>query len=245
MENAKHIGGIAALAVALGMGMAVANTPAVASAEPADNGKGSSSGGPSPSSSSKHSGSTSRYAFGEDSDERPRQFPGPSVDLDLVSRGRDRARDSECTPHRCAAKRSGHLPPGIGKHVIQAQPETTRGRGGHYRRHDTPSRSMRGVVPAAAAVGRAASAIGRADTRRRFTAAPAPSSAAPAVIAPRRFHGHHIDPRRSLVAPCVDGDHRGPISVRQQRAHRAGADASSFDTVGLRAPRIRAVDDRS
>jgi len=55
MENAKHIGCMAALAVALGVGMAVANTPAVASA---DSGKGSSSG-ESSSSSSGHSGSTS------------------------------------------------------------------------------------------------------------------------------------------------------------------------------------------
>jgi hypothetical protein len=58
MENAKHIGGIWALAVALGMGMAVANPPAVALAAPADSGKGS-SGGSSPSSSSRDSGSTS------------------------------------------------------------------------------------------------------------------------------------------------------------------------------------------
>jgi hypothetical protein len=54
MENAKHIGGIWALAVALGMGMAVANSPAVASA---DSGKGSSAG--SSSSSSHDSGGTS------------------------------------------------------------------------------------------------------------------------------------------------------------------------------------------
>jgi hypothetical protein len=52
MQNAKHIGGIWALAVALGMGMAVANTPAVALAAPDDTGKGSSSDGSSPSSSS-------------------------------------------------------------------------------------------------------------------------------------------------------------------------------------------------
>src|SRR5467141_1121873 len=42
MENAKHIGGIWALAVALGLGMAVANSPAVASAKPADSDKGAS-----------------------------------------------------------------------------------------------------------------------------------------------------------------------------------------------------------
>ena len=59
MENAKHIGGMWALAVALGVGMAVANTPAVALAAPADSGKGSSSGDSSASSSSRHSDSTS------------------------------------------------------------------------------------------------------------------------------------------------------------------------------------------
>jgi hypothetical protein len=58
MENAKHIGGISALAVALGIGMAVANTPAVAAAAPGDSGKGSPSGGSS-SSSSGSSGSAS------------------------------------------------------------------------------------------------------------------------------------------------------------------------------------------
>ena len=59
MENAKHIGGMWALAVALGVGMAVANTPAVALAAPADSGKGSSSGDSSASSSSRNSDSTS------------------------------------------------------------------------------------------------------------------------------------------------------------------------------------------
>lgn len=47
MDNAKHIGGIAAVAVALGMGMAVANTPAVALAAPDNSGSGSSSDTPS------------------------------------------------------------------------------------------------------------------------------------------------------------------------------------------------------
>jgi hypothetical protein len=42
MDNAKHIGGIWALAVALGVGMAVANSSAVASAKPADSDKGAS-----------------------------------------------------------------------------------------------------------------------------------------------------------------------------------------------------------
>ena len=42
MENAKHIGGIGALAVALGVGMAVANSPAVASAKPANSDTGAS-----------------------------------------------------------------------------------------------------------------------------------------------------------------------------------------------------------
>ncbi len=42
MQNAKHIGGIGALAVALGVGMAVASSPAVASAKPADSDKGAS-----------------------------------------------------------------------------------------------------------------------------------------------------------------------------------------------------------
>ncbi|HVQ51886.1 MAG TPA: hypothetical protein VMS92_17715, partial [Mycobacterium sp.] len=42
MENAKHIGGIWALAVALGVGMAVASSPAVASAKPADSDQGAS-----------------------------------------------------------------------------------------------------------------------------------------------------------------------------------------------------------
>jgi hypothetical protein len=64
MENAKHIGGICALAVALGVGMAVANTPAVALAAPGDSGKdsssdGSSSDGSSSSGSSRDSGSPS------------------------------------------------------------------------------------------------------------------------------------------------------------------------------------------
>jgi hypothetical protein len=45
MENAKHIGGMSALAVALGVGMAVASTPAVAVGAPGDSGKGSSSEG--------------------------------------------------------------------------------------------------------------------------------------------------------------------------------------------------------
>jgi hypothetical protein len=62
MENAKHIGGIWALAVALGVGMAVANTPAVALAAPGDSGKGPSSGDSSPSRPSRHSGSTSSDA---------------------------------------------------------------------------------------------------------------------------------------------------------------------------------------
>lgn len=43
MENAKHIGGMWALAVALGVGMAVAASPAVALAAPGDSQKGSSS----------------------------------------------------------------------------------------------------------------------------------------------------------------------------------------------------------
>jgi hypothetical protein len=50
MENAKHIGGMWALALALGLGMGVANSPAVAWAAPADSEKGSSaesSSGPS------------------------------------------------------------------------------------------------------------------------------------------------------------------------------------------------------
>jgi len=50
MENARHIGGIWALAVALGLGMAVANSPAVASAKPADSDKGASHDSGSPSS---------------------------------------------------------------------------------------------------------------------------------------------------------------------------------------------------
>lgn len=58
MENAKHIGGIWALAVTLGVGMAVVSTPAVALASP-DSGDGSSPGGSSPSSSSSNSGSAS------------------------------------------------------------------------------------------------------------------------------------------------------------------------------------------
>ena len=62
MENAKHLGGIWALAVALGVGMAVANTPAVALAAPGDSGKGPSSGDSSPSRPSRHSGSTSSDA---------------------------------------------------------------------------------------------------------------------------------------------------------------------------------------
>ena len=41
MENAKHIGGMTALAVALGVGMAVAAAPAVAWAAPGDSDKGS------------------------------------------------------------------------------------------------------------------------------------------------------------------------------------------------------------
>jgi len=46
MENAKHIGGVWALAVALGVGMAIASSPAVASAKPAgsDNGASHDSG---------------------------------------------------------------------------------------------------------------------------------------------------------------------------------------------------------
>jgi hypothetical protein len=45
MENAKHIGGMWALAVALGVGLAVASTPAVAVGAPGDSGKGASSEG--------------------------------------------------------------------------------------------------------------------------------------------------------------------------------------------------------
>jgi hypothetical protein len=58
MENAKHLGGMWALAVALGVGLAVANAPAVASAAPGDSDKGSSSD-ESSSRPSGNSGSTS------------------------------------------------------------------------------------------------------------------------------------------------------------------------------------------
>jgi hypothetical protein len=71
MENAKHIGGVCALAVALGVGMAVANAPAVALAAPGDSGKGRDSGSSSSDASSGTKDPASRHR-------RPLNQPGGS-----------------------------------------------------------------------------------------------------------------------------------------------------------------------
>ncbi|PXX05606.1 hypothetical protein [Mycolicibacterium moriokaense] len=70
MGNAKHIGGMWALAVALGVGMAVASSPAVASAKPADSDKGAShdSG---PTSSDKPSEKTATSASSDPDSRHP------------------------------------------------------------------------------------------------------------------------------------------------------------------------------
>jgi hypothetical protein len=77
MENAKHIGGIWALAVALGLGMAVANSPAVASAKPPDSDKGASHDSGSTSSDAPSAKTATSAPSGPDSPHpRPRKPHG-------------------------------------------------------------------------------------------------------------------------------------------------------------------------
>jgi hypothetical protein len=77
MENAKHIGGIWALAVALGLGMAVANSPAVASAKPADSDKGASHDSGSTSSDSTSSDTPSAKTATSASSDPDSRLPRP------------------------------------------------------------------------------------------------------------------------------------------------------------------------
>lgn len=71
MENAKHIGGIGALAVALGVGMAVASSPAVASAKPADSDKGASHNSGQTSSDAPSTKTATSASASSDPDSRP------------------------------------------------------------------------------------------------------------------------------------------------------------------------------
>ena len=95
MENAKHIGGMAALAVALGVGLAAANTPAVAWAAPGDSGKGPSSGGSSQSSekpSAKRASSTTDDT--PKRDRRPQHRRGDTAASNSVGSQDDTPTDS-------------------------------------------------------------------------------------------------------------------------------------------------------
>jgi hypothetical protein len=128
MENAKHIGGIWALAVALGMGIAVTNTPAVASAAPADSGNGSSSGGSSssgssPSSSSHDSGSMSSDAPSERTAVAATNDPASHHPHPLTSTSSTEAATTSAT---LDAPRWGHSPRKLGAHPPEGKGDDAR-----------------------------------------------------------------------------------------------------------------------
>jgi hypothetical protein len=97
MENAKHIGGIWALAVAVGIGMAVASTPAIASAKPADSDKGSTHD------SGSTSSDTPSAKTSSDSNDTPRHHRGPKKPSDAA----DSSGTSGSSGNRGAPETSG------------------------------------------------------------------------------------------------------------------------------------------